>query len=319
MLNAADLEKFLPQGETALHTPLRAVRDGTWKMAEAPPLLSTSVKCESGSFVVPAGKKAELNIEWPLPGGGKVAARQLHIAVEDGAELTLLELFKGQGWAADNITITLGTGAKLTHAVVQHAEGIVTRTENISMGDNAHYGRLAVQSSSRLARLDVALTLQSNATVSAAGVNLCNANQVLDQTMLLTLNGPGNRCSVQQRNVLAAGAHSVFQGKYYVGQKAQKTDGYMLVNNLLLGDNALAFGKPELEIYADDVKCSHGASTGGLNPEQLFYMKARGIGEAAAKQLMVAGFAEELLADWPVDFIAAAQPVVHTWLESLSA
>jgi Fe-S cluster assembly scaffold protein SufB len=268
-LTTADLEQYLPQGENARYTPLRVVRDATWQRAandiSTAPLVSTSVKAVNGVFTVAAGTNADITLDWPLPGKNKLATRELNIVIEDNAELTLLEILKGDGWAADSIN----------------------------------------------------LTLASHATVNLSGINLCGQNQVLDQTVLLTLNGPGNKCNVQQRNAIAAGGQGIFQGKYYVAQAAQQTDGYMLVKNLLLDDSAQAFGKPELEIYADDVKCSHGASTGGLNPEQLFYLKSRGLDNATARQLIVAGFAEELLAGWPDLFLNAAQPAAQGWLATL--
>jgi Fe-S cluster assembly scaffold protein SufB len=316
-LTSAELEHYLPQGENARYTPLRVVRDATWQRAEAAPLVSSSVKAIDGVFTVAANTQADITLDWPLPGKAKLATRELNIVVEDNAELTLLEILKGDGWAADSINILLGKNAKVHHAVVQHAAGIVTRSEKISVADNATYNRLALQTQSALSRLDVALTLASHATVNLCGINLCGRNQVLDQTTLLTLNGPGNKCNVQQRNAIAAGGQGIFQGKYYVAQAAQQTDGYMLVRNLLLDDSARAFGKPELEIYADDVKCSHGASTGGLNPEQLFYLKSRGLDDATARQLIVAGFAEELLTGWPDLFLNAAQPVTQGWLAAL--
>ncbi len=320
-LTTADLEQYLPQGENARYTPLRVVRDATWQRAandiSTAPLVSTSVKAVNGVFTVAAGTNADITLDWPLPGKNKLATRELNIVIEDNAELTLLEILKGDGWAADSINLTLGKNAKVRHAVVQHAAGVVTRTEKITVADNAAYNRLALQTRSELSRLDVALTLASHATVNLSGINLCGQNQVLDQTVLLTLNGPGNKCNVQQRNAIAAGGQGIFQGKYYVAQAAQQTDGYMLVKNLLLDDSAQAFGKPELEIYADDVKCSHGASTGGLNPEQLFYLKSRGLDNATARQLIVAGFAEELLAGWPDLFLNAAQPAAQGWLATL--
>ncbi len=88
---------------------------------------------------------------------------------------------------------------------------------------------------------------------------------------------------------------SSFQGKIFVDSKAQKTDGYQLSRALLLSDNAKFFSKPELEIYADDVKCSHGSSSGNIDNESIFYLRSRGIDEKDAKDMMIKGFLAEVI------------------------
>ena len=95
------------------------------------------------------------------------------------------------------------------------------------------------------------------------------------------------------KKVLRNGAEGVFQGKILVKQGAQKTDGYQLSQALLLDDNASFQAKPELEIYADDVQCSHGSTTGAIDEEALFYLRARGVPEGAATDLLVLAFLAE--------------------------
>ena len=91
-------------------------------------------------------------------------------------------------------------------------------------------------------------------------------------------------------------ARGVFQGKIFVAREAQKTDGYQMNQALLLSDQAEIDAKPELEIYADDVKCSHGATAGALDEEQLFYMRSRGIPDAEARAILVRAFLDDALA-----------------------
>ncbi len=90
-------------------------------------------------------------------------------------------------------------------------------------------------------------------------------------------------------------SNAVFQGKIYVDSKAQKTDGYQLSRALLLSDTVKFFSKPELEIYADDVKCSHGSSSGSIDDNSIFYLRSRGISEQAAKLMMIKGFLAEVV------------------------
>ncbi|MCX6162618.1 MAG: SufD family Fe-S cluster assembly protein, partial [Ignavibacteriae bacterium] len=87
----------------------------------------------------------------------------------------------------------------------------------------------------------------------------------------------------------------IFNGKIMVRQDAQKTNAYQTNNNILLSDNAAINSKPQLEIFADDVKCSHGATTGQLNPDELFYLRARGIGEEDAKRMLLFAFGNEII------------------------
>ena len=97
--------------------------------------------------------------------------------------------------------------------------------------------------------------------------------------------------------MLKSGARGVFQGKILVKPGAQKTDGYQISQALLLDDDAEFDAKPELEIYADDVACSHGSTSGAVDVDVLFYLRSRGVPEATAKDMMVLAFVEEALAE----------------------
>ena len=88
---------------------------------------------------------------------------------------------------------------------------------------------------------------------------------------------------------------AAFQGKIFVDSKAQKTDGYQLSRALLLSDKSKFLSKPELEIYADDVKCSHGSSSGSIDSDSIFYLRSRGINEMDAKKMMIEGFLAEVI------------------------
>ena len=97
------------------------------------------------------------------------------------------------------------------------------------------------------------------------------------------------------KSIIDGSAKGVYQGKIFVDQIAQKTNGYQLIKSVLLSDQCTFHSKPELEIYADDVKCSHGSSYTSLNKDELFYLMARGIPETQAKRLIVQGFLSEVV------------------------
>jgi Fe-S cluster assembly protein SufD len=156
-----------------------------------------------------------------------------------------------------------------------------------------------------------------NIECSFNGINLLNKQQHGDTTILVEHKAP--RCKSNQfyRSILDDKSRGVFQGKVHVHQIAQKTDGYQLSNTLLLSPEAEMDTKPELEIYADDVKCSHGATTGQLDEEPLFYLRSRGLSAAEARMLLVQAFVDEV-ADKIVDekFQSSVKESCTQWLRN---
>jgi len=136
-----------------------------------------------------------------------------------------------------------------------------------------------------------------------------------DDTIFIT--HAGQRCESRQvfKKVLKNGAVGVFQGKILVKQGAQKTDGYQISQSLLLDGDSQFLAKPELEIYADDVKCSHGSTSGAIDDTALFYLQSRGISKRAAQSLLVLAFLAEAIAE--IDDEALAEDVrqrLEGWL-----
>ncbi len=133
------------------------------------------------------------------------------------------------------------------------------------------------------------------ATVHLNAAQMLGGDQVGDVTTVVMHDAP--LCASRQtvKNVLTGHARGVFQGRIEVERVAQKTDGYQMSQALLLSPDAEIDCKPELQIYADDVKCSHGATIGELNTDQLFYLRARGIPEAEARSMLVRAFLDDAL------------------------
>ena len=122
------------------------------------------------------------------------------------------------------------------------------------------------------------------------------------------------------KNVLAGRSRGVFQGRIEVARDAQKTDGYQMNQALLLSPDAEIDTKPELEIFADDVKCSHGATVGELDAEQLFYLRSRGIPDAEARSMLVRAFLAEALDAVTHDAVRAVlEAAVERWWERQAA
>jgi len=129
---------------------------------------------------------------------------------------------------------------------------------------------------------------------------LCGDDHI-DTTTKVVHRAPQGTSRQVYKTVLDDKAHGVFQGKIAVEKGAQKTDGYQLSRALLLSDQAEMDAKPELEIFADDVKCSHGSAIGDLDENALFYLRSRGLNEDQARALLIEGFVSESLEDIKID------------------
>jgi len=222
------------------------------------------------------------------------------IRLAAGAKLTLIEIFEGKGTYLHNpvTEIVVGTGAKLTHIRLQNesmaAFHLATLYADIAAG--AAYEAFTLSIGGQMVRTEIHAHLHG-----AAGHAALNAAQLLrgtqhsDFTTVVSHDAPGCTSRQTVKHVLAGKSRGVFQGKIEVARAAQKTDGYQMNQALLLTPDAEIDCKPQLEIYADDVKCSHGATVGALDPEQLFYMASRGIPGEDARAILVRAFLAEAL------------------------
>ncbi|MCL4676641.1 MAG: SufD family Fe-S cluster assembly protein, partial [Pararhodobacter sp.] len=139
---------------------------------------------------------------------------------------------------------------------------------------------------------------------------------VHDDTVFVTHSAPDCESRQVFKKVLHNGAIGVFQGKILVERAAQLTDGYQISQSLLMDEHSQFLAKPELEIYADNVKCSHGSTSGELNPDHLFYLRTRGIPENEAKRLMILSFLGEALDEIARDDLADdMRERLRGWLE----
>ena len=166
-------------------------------------------------------------------------------------------------------------------------------------------------------------TILQESVISAEGqgadlrlhsLSVSGEDQEFDQRTLQTHQAPNSRSDLLFKNALMAGGRTIFSGMIRVSPEAQYTDAYQTNRNLLLDPSAEANSLPGLEILANDVKCSHGATSGQIDDEQLFYMRSRGITEQLARQLLVFGFFEEIISKsifliWKTKFVAGSESV----------
>lgn len=240
--------------------------------------------------------------------GGATDAILHHVLrLEPGAELTLLE--EGAAGARSCILteVELGEGARLHHVRAQvPGQGERTVTHLFArLGRGAQLRSFTLGVDGRLSRNEAFVELAGEGAVAhLAGAALGAGDVHHDDTLFVRHAAPGCESRQVFKKVLSGGAVGVFQGKIHVLPEAQKTDGYQLSQALLLDEAAQFLAKPELEIYADDVKCSHGSTAGAIDEAALFYLRARGIPRGEAEGLLVLAFLAEALAEIEDEAIA---------------
>ena len=227
-----------------------------------------------------------------------------------GANLTLIESAIGPEGARylhnPVFEIEVAEGARMSHGRLQQEghEGVFLSTVYARVAAKGTYDNFTLNAGAKLARNEIHVALNGpKAEAHMNGVQMIGDGQHADTTTDLDHAAPD--CSSRQtyKTVLAGRSRGVFQGKIHVHRIAQKTDGYQMNQALLLSPEAEMDSKPQLEIYADDVKCSHGATVGELNADHLFFLRSRGIPEAQAKAILVEAFlteAVEAVAEEPI-------------------
>jgi Fe-S cluster assembly protein SufD len=227
--------------------------------------------------------------------------------LEPGAECALIEDYASLGENAyfnDAVTeIVAGEGARVRHVRVQREAGAAFHIGHcaVALAKDAHYASHAVALGARLSRLMLDVLQQGEgADVELDGLALISGRQLADTHSLMDHARPHGRCRQLHKCIVGGAAHAVFNGKIVVRPGSQLTDSSQQSRSLLLSDKAHVDTKPQLEIFADDVKCAHGAAVGQLDPEQLFYLRSRGLPETNARNLLTYAFAAEVLDRIPV-------------------
>jgi Fe-S cluster assembly protein SufD len=212
----------------------------------------------------------------------------------------------------------LGPAAQVDHLLVQDLpqEAFFLAAVAIEQDRASRLGHASLALGAGLARLETRVQLAGEgAWAEVAGLYLARANQLLDHHTTVDHAVPHTTSRQLYKGALDERARGVFHGRVHVRPGAQKSDARQINRALLLSGAAVVDTKPQLEIYADDVQCSHGASIGQLDDLQLFYLRARGIAEADARALLTAGFAREVLDRLPIDALRGAlEARVLDWL-----
>ena len=198
----------------------------------------------------------------------------------------------------DSLIVSIGDGARLDHVrlIEDSREAFNISSSTVTLGANAYFNTFGMTSGSNVSRYQAVIAFAGEGSrVETNGVNLLNGRQHADTTLFLDHAVPNCLSREIFRSVVDDRGHSVFQGRIIVRPKAQRTDAKMMTRALLLSDEAEADNKPELEIFADNVTCGHGATTGALDESLLFYLRARGLSEKEAQALLIQAFVGEAI------------------------
>lgn len=275
---------------------------GALARADREPLVAlNTMLAEDGAVLsVPDGIDAGLVVLISV-GNDRAAFHPRHaVRMGQGARMTLLELSLGEGVYLHNpvTEVSVAADASLTHVRLQNeaAGAFHLATLYAEIAEEGTYDSFVLNLGGRLVRTEARVRFTGQKGMAHLnGAQLLSGVQHADFTTVVQHDAPacGSRQTV--KHVLAGRSQGVFQGRIEVARVAQKTDGYQMNQALLLSPDAEIDTKPELEIFADDVKCSHGATVGELDAEQLFYLRSRGIPDAEARSMLVRAFLAEAL------------------------
>ncbi len=272
--------------------------------------LNNAFFLDGGFIHVPADVALESPVQLLFINTGQEHGAANHprtlIVAERGARATIVEshvsLAKG-GEAATTLTNAVTEFVLADHAEVEHckfqdesAEAYHLATLHSHLGRAVNFSTHSIVTGAKLSRNHLGTTLDGEGIEAILnGVYLTNGDQLADHYMVVDHAKPNCASHEYFNGILAGKSKGVFHGRILVRPDAQKTDAKQTNKNLLLSDDASADTKPQLEIYADDVKCTHGATIGQLNEASIYYLRSRGIGLEKARRMLIHAFAGEII------------------------
>jgi Fe-S cluster assembly protein SufD len=286
------LRPYLETAADALPDGLAALNAAFWR--------------DGACLVVPDGVVLDVPVLAAHVGGAPGAARALHprnlVVLGRDSRAVLVECYAGRGGDVylTNATteVVLGPGAVLeqVRVVVESPRAFHVGRTRARLAAGSRWTSTVVVFGGRLVRHDTEARLaEPGAAVHLRGLTVAGGRQHVDTQTVVDHAAPRGTSRQLYKGVLDGRARGVFDGRVTVRRGADGTDAHQTNRNLLLGEGVEVASKPQLEIFADDVKCSHGAADGQVAPEAIFYLRSRGLGEAAARALLCEGFAREVL------------------------
>jgi Fe-S cluster assembly protein SufD len=268
---------------------------------------------QSGVFLwIPKNVKLErpLQITFVANAENGASFPRLLVVAEENSSATLIESFVssngGKYFTNATAEIVVKDGAQLEHYRLQRESNNAYHlsTTSAELGRSSRYDTTSINLGAQLSRHDVSVVMDhEGAETSVDGLYMVGSDQHTDTHSVIDHKQPHCNSHQLYKGILDGNGRAVFNGKVFVREGAQKTDAMQTNKNLLLSEKARVDTKPQLEIYADDVKCAHGAAVGQIDQEELFYLETRGIGPELGRSLLTYGFAEEVIGKIKIDSI----------------
>jgi Fe-S cluster assembly protein SufD len=283
--------------------------------------LNAALVSESASIELAGEVDAVVHIDRRMEGDAAHVQSGAKIAFAAGSKATVIETVSGSDAAhMGNVGsyVSVGEGAEVTHILVDLSARQATHFASVEyrIAANAKFKSVVVNAGANLARTQVfAAFTGEGAHGDFYGLNLVDTDQHKDITLDVTHGVPHTTSAELYKQIARGRGKAVFQGKINVAQDAQKTDAKMMMQGLMLSDEAEILAKPELEIFADDVVCGHGSTCGDLDENWLFYLMSRGISRADAETMLIRAFLEEIVEAVEDEHVAEALGgIVEGWL-----
>ncbi len=231
------------------------------------------------------------------------------IVIEENAQIKIVESYQTIDASAKTFNnalteMIIDENASLDHYKIQDENdwGFLVNTTHAVQKKQSRFSTHTFILSGSFVRNNLNIALDGEYTESHLnGLYLTNGNQVVDNHTLVDHRKPNCNSNELYKGIIDGKSTAIFNGKIYVRKDAQKTNAFQSNKNILLSDDGTINTKPQLEIYADDVKCSHGTSTGKLDEDKIFYLRARGLSETSAKKLLMHAFASQVVDTIKID------------------
>jgi Fe-S cluster assembly protein SufD len=231
---------------------------------------------------------------------------QLHFILEKNATATLIEIFDLQSEKSllnTKSTVTLKEHAKLNHIILDNSNLSSLNISHLAVlqQDHSEYYQYFCLLGNSLTKCLHQITMQGNQSIAQiTGILLPNEHQHIDHVLKVDLIGESTQCHVETKSVISKQGHASFKGNMTVHSTAQNADAKLFNHNILLDETARVETRPQLEIFADAVHCTHGATIGEFDEEELFYAASKGISKEIAKQILLQAFALSTIKSTPL-------------------
>ncbi len=278
--------------------------------AEAFTALNTAAVDEVAVIAVDRNAVIEtpVHVVFLTTGDGAIAQPRCLVVAGANSRCTIIEEHRALEtaehtyWVNSVTEVSLADNAEVHHARIQREGGAAFHIGNtaIAQARDSRYTLTSLDLGAQVSRHNATVTQQGAGTqTNFNGLNVATAQQTSDTHTFLNLQHPHSGADQLHKCVASDRGHTVFNGRVFVGQQAQQTDAAQLNRNLLLSSKARVDTKPQLEIIADDVRCTHGATVSQLEDGEIFYLRSRGLDEVAARRLLLDGFVGEILERLP--------------------